>query len=386
VSVSETDCCDDTRTPTGVVVGIVAAVAVLVGLQLVGSISSESSVGLIALDVSVGFASLALVPLLVRRPFLAGLLLGGLAAVSPAATPVATLAAFQVARVRPIREAVWVAVVGVVAHLVLGLWRPIEGLPYGWYVVLVLIAYATLTGWGAYSRARQALLRSLEARAVRAETEQAARVAEARQHERARLAREMHDVLAHRLSLLATYAGALEYRPDASPDRIAQAAGVVRAGISEALQELRDVIALLREDDEPDQTSSLRPLPTLLDLPRLVEECETAGMQIAVQADSDGADMVPPAIGRAAYRVVQEGLTNARKHAPGQPVTVTIARPLPREVVVEVCNTVSGADLALGSGYGLVGLTERVTLLGGNLRHGRTDGEFRLRADFEWSR
>jgi signal transduction histidine kinase len=231
---------DQERPGPAVVASVLIAVGALVALQVFAVATSDTSRTMLALDVAVGVACLALLPLLWSRPVATAVVLGMLAAISPAATPPATVAVFHLARWRPFPTAVWVAAVGAAAHLVLGAWRPIEGLPYGWYALLVVIAYATLVGWGAYSQARRALLRSLAARARRAEEEQAARVAEARQLERARLAREMHDVLAHRMSLLATYAGALEYRPDSSPERIAQAAGVIRGGIREALAELRD--------------------------------------------------------------------------------------------------------------------------------------------------
>ena len=130
----------------------------------------------------------------------------------------------------------------------------------------MLVAEAALVGWGELSRARQALLESLREQARRAEAEQASRVAEARAAERASIAREMHDVLAHRLSLLATYAGALEYRPDAPPEQLARAAGVVRAGVHQALDELREVIGVLRDDD--DAPAATRPQPSLSDLRR----------------------------------------------------------------------------------------------------------------------
>ena len=146
----------------------------------------------------------------------------------------------------------------VAAHRSAALWRPNGSLPYAWWAVLVIAAGAALVGWGQGDRARQALLASLRERARRAEAEQASRVAEARVAERARIAREMHDVLAHRLSLLATYAGALEYRPDAPPEQLARAAGVVRAGVHQALDELREVITVLRDDDDVD---GKHPLP-----------------------------------------------------------------------------------------------------------------------------
>ena len=141
----------------------------------------------------------------------------------------------------------------------------------------MLVAEAALVGWGELSRARQALLDSLREQARRAEAEQAGRVAEARAAERASIAREMHDVLAHRLSLLATYAGALEYRPDAPPEQLARAAGVVRAGVHQALDELREVIGVLRDDD---LAAVARPQPGLSDLDALVEETRDAGTPV----------------------------------------------------------------------------------------------------------
>ena len=149
---------------------------------------------------------------------------------------------------------------GVAGLLIRGFWRPISSLSSLWWVVLVLVAEAALVGWGELSRARAALLDSLREQARRAESEQASRVAEARAAERASIAREMHDVLAHRLSLLATYAGALEYRPDAPPEQLARAAGVVRGGVHQALEELRAVIGVLRDDDA---APGVRPQPGL---------------------------------------------------------------------------------------------------------------------------
>jgi len=194
-----------------------------------------------------------------------------LAAVSPAATPAATVGTLYVAEWRRFAVAAAVGSAGVVAGAVQGLWRPIGGLPYGWWLLLVIAVEAALVGWGQVTQARRALIVSLRERAHRAEAEQGQRVAEARAAERTRIAREMHDVLAHRLSLLATYAGAIEYRPDAPPEQLARAAGVVRAGAHQALDELREVITVLREDDG-DGDGVQRPQPGLADLPRLVEE------------------------------------------------------------------------------------------------------------------
>jgi signal transduction histidine kinase len=197
----------------------------------------------------------------------------------------------------------------------------------------------------------------------------------------------MHDVLAHRLSLLATYAGAIEYRPDAPPEQVARAAGVVRAGAHQALDELREVITVLREDDG-DGDGAERPQPGLADLPRLVEESRDAGARI--QLDDRVADpaALPGAAGRTAYRVVQEGLTNARKHAPGEPVQVVIDGRPGGGLLIEIRNPVVNGHAARpvigGSGTGLIGLTERVRLAGGELDHQAADGEFRLSARLPW--
>jgi len=214
-------------------------------------------------------------------------------------------------------------------------------------------------------------------------------VAEARMLERRQIAREMHDVLAHRLSLLATYAGALEYRPDSPPEQLARAAGVVRAGVHEALDELRDVITLLRDDDPTeDQGPDTRPQPVLADLPRLVDESRAAGAEVLMRNEVDHPDALPAAAARTAYRVVQEGLTNARKHAAGQPAQVTLRGRPGTKLVIDIRNPLpldrSTPPAVPGAGTGLVGLTERVHLAGGRLDHAAIDGEFRLHAWIPW--
>jgi signal transduction histidine kinase len=199
------------------------------------------------------------------------------------------------------------------------------------------------------------------------------------------MAREMHDVLAHRLSLLATYAGALEYRPDSSPEKLAKAAGVIRTGVHQALDELREVIGVLRDAEVEDGPGG-RPQPTFGDLWALVEESREAGTAIAYDDRVADATSLPPATGRTAYRVVQEGLTNARKHAAGHPVKLLVSGHPGDGLRIELTNPASnGTPLVPGSGTGLVGLTERVQLAGGTLDHGREPGgAFRLEASLPW--
>jgi signal transduction histidine kinase len=203
------------------------------------------------------------------------------------------------------------------------------------------------------------------------------RVEQARDAERRRIAGEMHDVLAHRVTLLAVHAGALEFRPDAPPEEIAHAAGVIRQSAQAALRELREVIGVLRDDRPGDAPEP--PQPTLDAIPALIEESRAAGMHVRSQIDVAGGEAM---VGRTAYRVVQEGLTNARKHAPAAAVDVTVSAP-EGDLVVEVRSRPSAAARAPlpGAGTGLIGLAERVSLAGGELQHGRdAGGDFRLRA------
>ncbi|TYB59201.1 sensor histidine kinase [Nonomuraea sp. PA05] len=308
-----------------------------------------------------------------------------LAVLSPVATPAATAGALQVAQRKKFPVAAAVAGAGMAAHLAQGLWRPNSGISLSWWLLLICAAYGALLGWGALARSRRALLVSLRERAHRAEAEQGRRVAEARMAERHRLAREMHDVLAHRLSLVATHAGALEYRPDSSPDQLARAAGVIRTGVHQALEELRQVIGLLREPS--DDEGELEPWPGLADLPGLLAEARGAGQPVRLTEEITDAATLPPSVSRTAYRVVQEGLTNARKHASGQPVEVLLAGAPGTPLLIDVRNPLppAGAEpVAAGSGLGLVGLTERVRLAGGHLDHHDTGGEFRLQARLPW--
>jgi signal transduction histidine kinase len=360
---------------------LVLAVGVLVGLSAWGALSSDPDFGAVDLACAAG-AVLATV--FVRTRTLAATVVAALlAGLSPTATPAVAVGIVFCGLRYPFGLAAGVTLVAVATHLVRGLWRPIEGLPFGWFTVLVVAAAAANLGWGAFARSQSALLASFAERARRIEAEQERRVAEARAAERTSLAREMHDVLAHRLSLLATYAGALEYRPDASPEQRARAAGVVRQGVHDALDELRDVVAVLRQGEEDYQAA----LPVLADVPALVEEARQAGGEVTLDERLPGA-ACPPAIGRTAYRVVQEGLTNARKHAAGHPVRVSLLGAPGDRLTVRISNPV-GPVLDPGStrrGHGLVGLTERVRLVGGELDQRRADGSFQIEARLPWPR
>jgi signal transduction histidine kinase len=263
--------------------------------------------------------------------------------------------------------------------------RPERGSDYweafAWGSVVTVIVML----WGMVLRSRRQLVLSLRDRAERAESEQQMRVAQARSLERTRIAREMHDVLAHRISLLSLHAGALEIRPDAAPAEVAGAAAVIRASAHQALQDLREVIGVLREDTSG-RTSPERPQPTIADLSALAGEAREAGAEVCLDVRLDEA-AVPALTGRTAYRIVQEGLTNARKHAPGAAVAVTLTGAPGAGLSVAVRNpwpAPRAAGVIPGAGTGLIGLAERTTLAGGRLTHERTRDGFALSAWLPW--
>jgi signal transduction histidine kinase len=246
--------------------------------------------------------------------------------------------------------------------------------------VVVVITVAIL-GWGAYIGSRRELIWSFRHRAERAEAEQELRIAQARGNERQRIAREMHDVLAHRISLISMHAGALAYRTDLAPEQVRETASLVSDKAHEALAELREVLGVLRAAEPT------RPQPTLVDLRELVAEAEATGMRVVLDDTVPDPAAVPDRIGRTVYRLVQEGLTNARKHAPGSPVTVEV-RGAPdgwlRVVVRNGRNGLAGPAAATGAGLGLVGMRERVELAGGRLEVTEDPGTLVLEAWLPW--
>src|SRR4029453_2338244 len=153
---------------------------------------------------------------------------------------------------------------------------------------------------------------------------------------RARIAREMHDVRAHRISLLSLHAGALEFRPEAPPEEVARAAAVIRASAHQALEDLRAVIGVLRGG--PDGEGPHPPQPTVAALPGLLEESRAAGMRLHAEIRLADLAAVPDAIGRHALRIRQEALTHARKHAPPAAVDLRVEGAPGEGLAIEVRN------------------------------------------------
>ncbi|WP_433789195.1 sensor histidine kinase [Actinoplanes sp. CA-252034] len=227
---------------------------------------------------------------------------------------------------------------------------------------------------------RDALLTSLQEQARRADAERLLRDEQARAAERTRIAREMHDVLAHKMSLIALYAGALELRATDDP-KLRDGTVLIRTTAREALVELREVLGVLRTDASPaSETAAAGQYP---DLSALVGASSRAGHPVELR---DEAGDLPAATARVVYRVVQEGLTNAHKHAPAAPTVVSVGRTGDGSVAVAVHNRAGAVPMDLpGSGAGLVGLAERIRLVGGTLRSGPVAGDgWQLSAVVPW--
>ena len=367
------------------------AIAAGVGLLELVATSPDHGTAWTVFDAILG--SIACLALWLRRrlPLTVALIAVSASIVASSAALAAPIAVFGVAVRCSTRSLVGIAALSLVAIGISPLLYPSQG-SWGMQALVGLLATVVFIAWGLFTRVRRELVVSLRERAERLEAEQRWHVEQAREAERRRIAREMHDVLAHRLSLLSVHAGALEFRPDASPAEIAEAAGVIRRNAREALEDLRAVITLLREDaDEP---TPQPPQPTLAQIPALIEESRAAGMQVHASIDLPAGDAVAAGLGRTAYRVVQEALTNARKHAPGAPVEVTIATEEGARLEIEVLSKRPVATVHAstsgglpGTGTGLVGVAERVALAGGELHYGPTDdGDFILRATLPWMR
>ncbi|MFZ3572816.1 sensor histidine kinase [Streptomyces sp. BH097] len=239
----------------------------------------------------------------------------------------------------------------------------------------IAVAVGTAVG------ARRAEVRSLRERAASLEREQTARAAQVRAQERNRIAREMHDVLAHRISLVAMQAGVLDHRADLEPEEHRMLVRGIADGSHHALEELRDVLGVLRAG--PDSPEA--PQPSLDGVPALVDDARTSGLDVTLTTTVTGTPS--ETVARTCYRVVQEGLTNAAKHAPGADVHVTIEGTEGGELHVGIRNSRGSSRPARtpSSGFGLLGLGERVTLAGGRLDHRPTpDGGYVLTAQLPW--
>ena len=195
--------------------------------------------------------------------------------------------------------------------------------------------------------------------------------------QRMAIARELHDVLAHHISLISVQAGVALHLMDEQPEQARTALTAIRQASRESLGELRSVLELLRHGEEG---APRAPAPGLEALDALVERTSAAGLPVTVEVTGT-ARPLPAAVGLAAYRIVQEALTNVTRHA-GRPATATVRLGYaPDQLTVEVTDDGPGAEDTTGTGSGLLGMAERAAVLGGQLDAGpRPDGGFRVTA------
>ncbi|MFI6698296.1 sensor histidine kinase [Streptomyces sp. NPDC050509] len=361
-------------------------VAAGVGLLAVETLQKAHNPELVdAFDLIAGFLACCSLWLRRSRPVELAIVLSVVSMVAPLAGGASLVAVFCVAVHRPFRPVVIVGAVALVTGFAQVYIRPDPTSSLTFLLVATVVLLLLSVGWGMLVRSRRQLVVALRERALRAEAEAGLRAEQAQRLAREAIAREMHDVLAHRLTLLSVHAGALEFRPSAPAPEVARAAGVIRDSAHDALQDLRMIIGVLRA---PDGDETDRPQPTLVTLDELIAESRRAGMAVDLDNRVDDPAAVPAAVGRTAYRIAQEALTNARKHAPGTGSTVEVSGGPGDGLTVEVRNAApTGAvEKVPGSGQGLIGLTERAALAGGRFEHGPTgDGGFAVRAWLPWA-
>ncbi|WP_377323963.1 sensor histidine kinase [Pimelobacter simplex] len=280
----------------------------------------------------------------------------------------ATLATVSLATRRRWWQVIGIGVLNLLGGFAYYWVQPMHDTDPWWLTATVSVAVcAAILAWGMFIGSRRELIWTLRQRAETAEAERDLRATQARSNERARIAREMHDVLAHRISQISMHAGALTYREDLSADEMRSSVTVIQAKAHEALRDLREVLGVLREVEGAGPLTG--PQPTYGDLGVLVDDARAAGT--AIEYDDQVVGELPDIVGRTVYRIVQEGITNATKHARAATLRVTLSGSPADGVDVVLRNALGfGPTRTPGAGLGLVGLTERAELRGGWLTYG----------------
>jgi signal transduction histidine kinase len=237
-----------------------------------------------------------------------------------------------------------------------------------WGAAVLVVAIAAL-GDILYRRRRTKQL--LEEREELTELERAKRAV---LEERARIAREMHDVVAHHMSMIAVRAETAPYRVAGLPETAQQELATIATAAREALTDMRRLLGVLRAEEEENALTA--PQPGLNDLDDLIATARNAGVDVTVER-SDLAG-ISPTVGLTAYRITQEALANAARHAPGKPVSVE-ALVVAKSLELTVTNPLTG-PIGEGGGHGLIGMRERATLLGGSLTAGPERFDFVVHA------
>ncbi len=338
------------------------------------------------LDLTLGTAAYVVVAFRRRWPLPVALVLNAVAAVSGFAAGPAVLSAVSLAS----RRVYWqIALLGLVSftagQVFLSVQPESEHDPLWVDLSVNAVATVAILGWGLYIGSRRELLWTLRDQVEKAQRERDLRAVQARSSERARIAREMHDVLAHRISQVSMHANAVMFREDLTAEQMRESVAVIQEKANEALTDLRSVLGVLR-DPETGQLLD-KPQPTYADLPELVEEARDSGMHVEYDdLLAAGGQGVPEVTGRTVYRIVKEALTNARKHAPGALVSIRLSGNESEGIDILVRNPLGFGPVVTppSSGLGLVGLRERAELRGGRLDAGPDGSTWVLHGWIPW--
>jgi signal transduction histidine kinase len=360
---------------------------VLAAALLLGGIGPAAAKGMfLGIPVAFGLA----VPVVFRRKHPAGAYATAVAAgglqvalgIRPAATDVSILILlYTLAAYTPRRTSVWgLAVclagsaVGILRWTSLGSHSVMAWLTAG----AMLFAGPALLAWvlGDSMRYRRAYYASLEDRAVRLEAERDAQARIAAVAERARIARELHDVIAHNVSVMVVQADGASYALDTDPGRAREALAAISATGRQALAEMRRLLGVLRRE-EASGTSERAPQPGLGELGELLDQARGAGLPVSFRVEGDPQPL-PGGIALAAYRIVQESLTNTRKHAGPVASAFVTLRYTDEALVLAISDDgrgpLGGAAMPAAAGHGLTGMRERVGMYGGSVAAGPRPG------------
>jgi signal transduction histidine kinase len=279
------------------------------------------------------------------------------------------------------RTAIGGAMVGSVV-LVLALVIQGEGSQVLAMWLLTSVTALAVWAFGLVRRARYETLTALRDRAERLEVERDQQTRLATSAERARIAREMHDIVAHSLSVIVAQADGGRYAAEADPDAAPRSLATIAETGRAALDDMRRLLGVLRVgDDTP--SSELIPQPVATDLEQLVEQVRASGMRVSL-VRTGTVRALPPGAGMVVYRICQESLTNVLKHAGPDPSVTVLVQWMPSALALEVSDDGRGATAAAsdGRGQGLVGMRERAAMFGGSVSAApRAGGGFRVRVD-----
>jgi signal transduction histidine kinase len=296
------------------------------------------------------------------------------------------IALYSLAAHRPLARSAIGGVAGVTGFVVLMLSSPVDVNLIEYLTNLALLVGVWWLGRGL--RLRRAYLAELEDRAQRLERVRETDARTARVEERARIARELHDVVAHHVSVMTVQAGAARRILDRDPDSAREAMSTIEGLGRTALSEMRRIVGVLRTDRDPEHTGrELAPQPGLHDIGGLIDRVRETGLMVQLWIEGEPRTL-SPGVDLAVYRLVQEALTNTLKHAGPQARAWVRIHYAGQGVNVEIEDDGRGAAAGLpgngdSAGHGLVGMHERVALYGGELRIGpRSGGGFEVRARF----